>query len=109
MEDNIDWKYMYMKPIKLTNKTKLRAFQFKFLNRIVLNNSFLYKYKLPVASSSLRDFCNSNPDSLQHMFWECQHIQHFWTNFTSQIPAPLKTTKTVYFKKYSLMQHTRRK
>jgi len=95
-EDNIDWKYMYMKPIKLTNETKLRAFQFNFFNRIVPSNSFLYKCKL--ASSSLCDFCNSIPDSLQHMFWECQHIQHFWTNFTSQILAPLKTTKYVNLK-----------
>jgi len=32
MEDNIDWKYMYIKPIKLANETKLGAFQFKYLN-----------------------------------------------------------------------------
>ena len=96
MEDSIDWKNMYMKPIKLTNETKLREFQFKFLNRIVPNNSFLFKCK--IASSNLCDFCNANPDSLEHMFWKCQHIQHFWTQFTSHILTPLNTNKNVCFK-----------
>jgi len=95
IEDNIDWRYMYTHPIKLTNETKLREFQFKFLNRIVPNNSFLFKCK--IASSSLCDFCHSNPDSLQHMFWECQYIQIFWTAFTSQILEPLNITKNVNF------------
>ena len=52
-----------MKPIKFTNETKLREFQ--FLNRIVPNNSFLIKCK--IAFSSLCGFFfNANPDSLEH-------------------------------------------
>ena len=96
LEDNIDWKYMYIQPIKLTNETKLREFKFKFLNRIVPNNSFLFKCK--IVSSSLCDFCNANPDSLEHMFWECHNIQSFWNSFTNQIIAPITSNKTVNFK-----------
>jgi len=81
---------MYTHPIKLTNETKLREFQFKFLNRIVPNNSFLFKCK--IASPSLCDFCYSYLDSLHHMFWECQCIQIFWTAFSSQILVPLNIT-----------------
>ena len=40
MQDNIDWKYMYIKPIKLTNETKLREFQFKFLTPMFQKTHF---------------------------------------------------------------------
>ena len=66
---------MYIKPIKLNNETKQREFQFNFLSRIVTNNSFLSKCK--IGSSSLCDFCNANPDSLEQMFGECHHIHSF--------------------------------
>jgi len=89
--------YWLEKSVYETNKINLwNKTQFKFLNRIVPKNSVLFKCK--IASSSLCDFCNANPYSLEHMFWKWQHIQHFWTQFTSHILTPLNTNKNVCFK-----------
>jgi len=79
MEDNIDWKYLYIQPIKLTNGIQLREYQFKLINLIVPNNAFLFKCK--IASSSICDFCHSNPDSFQHVLGMSAHTT-FWTAFT---------------------------
>jgi len=98
---------MYIKPIKLTNETKLKEFEFKCLNSLVPNITHLYLNvkKIPLVFATfatlIRTPCNI-------MFWECQRIQHVWTNFTSKILTPQsKPTKDVNFQN-SLVQHTRR-
>jgi len=62
------------------NDTKLRAFQYKYILKILPDNSFLHRYcSVP---SSLCDFCIMTRDSLSHMFWECHIIQACWRNVT---------------------------
>ena len=58
------------------NKIKIRDFQYKYLKRIIPTNHFLNKCKL--VSSSLCDFCNMEIETLNHLFWECRHVQSFW-------------------------------
>ena len=31
-----------------------------------------------VCDSDLCPFCNTTKDSIQHMFWQCNHVQLFW-------------------------------
>jgi len=93
--ENINWKEIYLLPIKLTIDTKLREFQFKFLHQIIPTNTFLFKCN--IVSSSLCEFCNSNPDSIAHMFWECQHIQIFWTSFTDTFLKKLNVENNINF------------
>ncbi len=38
--ENIEWDYIFSLPYKNTISTKLRAFQYKYLMRIIPNNSF---------------------------------------------------------------------
>ncbi len=75
---NIEWKYIFSLPYKITICTKLRAFQYKYLMRIIPNNSFLFKCK--IKPSNLCEFCHMTIDSNKHMFWECINIQSFWSN-----------------------------
>ena len=72
----VNWKKVYTLPIKSTIDSRLRNFQYKYLLRIIPTNKSLYKFKL--VDSNLCDFCIMNIDSLKHMFWECNHVQHFW-------------------------------
>ena len=37
------------------------------------------KFKL-ISSSNLCDFCNMDIETIQHLFWECSHVQIFWNN-----------------------------
>ena len=54
-ENNLNWKDIYITPIKPTIDTKLRDFQYKFITRILPTNTFLYKCK--ISNSNLCDFC----------------------------------------------------
>ncbi len=84
---NIEWKKIFISPIKNTISTKLRAFQYKYLMRIIPNNSFLFACNL--KPSNLCEFCNMNVDSNKHMFWECQTIQAFWSEIDEILKSKL--------------------
>ena len=74
---DIEWSKIYMIPFLCTIDTKLRAFQYKFLKRILPTNDFLNKCK--IVSSSLCDLCNMHTETVIHLFWECQVSQNFWS------------------------------
>ena len=73
----LDWKNIYLTPIRATIDTKLRDFQYKFIMRIIPTNTYLFKCK--ISNSNLCDLCNRNIETVKHLFWECEHSQHFWS------------------------------
>ena len=88
-EKELDFKSIFVKPLLLTNDTKLREFQYKYLMRIIPNNSFLLKCRL--KPSNLCDFCCMTIDSNIHMFWECTTIQTFWHDLKFYIETTINT------------------
>ena len=75
---NINWKIIHTLPFKSLIDTKIRAFQYKYLMRIVPNNQFLYKCN--ISNSSLCDFCSMHVETNKHLFWEFQYSRAFWTD-----------------------------
>ena len=75
--DHVNWKNAHNIPFRTIINTKLRAFQYKYLMRIVPNNNFLYKINL--NNTSLCDFCNMFVETNKHLFWECQLSRAFWS------------------------------
>ena len=43
--------------------------------RIIPTNKYLFKCNL--TQSNLCDFCNSNIETVNHLFWECHYAQNF--------------------------------
>ena len=74
---DINQKIVHTLPCKSIINTKLRAFQYKYLMKILPNNRFLYKCN--ITSTSLCDFCNMYIESNKHLFWECLVSRSFWT------------------------------
>jgi hypothetical protein len=74
----MNWEDNYNNIFKATIDSVLRNFQYKFLFRIIPTNKLLLKQKL--ACSNLCDFCSRNVESIEHLFWECSHVQEFWKN-----------------------------
>lgn len=68
---------IFLAPLNITNDTKLREFQYKYLMHKIPNNQFLFKCKL--KNYNICDFCNMCIDSNRHMFWECQLVQNLWS------------------------------
>ncbi len=82
---NIEWKSIFSLPYICTINTKLREFQYKYLMRIIPNNSFLFKCRL--KPSNLCEFCHMSVDSNRHMFWECTMIQTYWTDINQLLQS----------------------
>ena len=96
-DKELQWKQIFTCPYTLTIDTKLRAFQYKYILKILPDNSFLHKYcSVP---SSLCDFCFMTRDSLSHMFWECHIIQAFWRNVTVFLQNKLSINTELSYKK----------
>ena len=67
-------------PLKTTKDIKLQNFSYKFLMRIIPTNKFLSKCN--IGHTALCDFCSMEIETLNHLFWECIHLQHCWTNIS---------------------------
>ena len=77
----IEWKNNYTRIFKTTIDTKMRSFQYKFIMNIVPTNAYLYKCRL--ANSTLCDFCSRHEETIEHIFWKCNHIQALWNNLVN--------------------------
>ena len=49
--------------------------------RIIPTNRFLLKCN--IGHTTLCDFCSMEIETLDHLFWECIHVQLFWTNLST--------------------------
>lgn len=72
-----DWNQIFMLPYIAVRDTKLHYFQFRFLQRILGVNNFLYRIK--IKESSLCTFCHEVNETLEHLFWECDYVKLFWS------------------------------
>ena len=77
-DETLQWKNIYLTVFKSTNDIKLRNFQYKYLKRIVPTNQFLTKCN--IVGSALCEFCSMEIESVSYLFWECAHVQQFWTS-----------------------------
>ena len=77
-DETLQWKNIYLTVFKSTNDIKLRNFQYKYLMRIVPTNQFLTKCN--IVGSALCEFCSMEIETVSHLFWECAHVQQFWTS-----------------------------
>ncbi|KAH3784623.1 hypothetical protein DPMN_162584 [Dreissena polymorpha] len=68
-------------PYKATIESTLRNFQYNYIHRIIATNKYLFKCKL--SNSNLCDFCSENIETIEHLFWECKHIQPIWNQLVS--------------------------
>lgn len=62
---------------KITLSTKLRLFQYKITQRCLVTNIKLYYYG--IVENKNCTFCKRSPESITHLFWECEIIRNFWT------------------------------
>ena len=74
---------IYKRPFKSTKSTKLQWFQFRINHRILGTNVLLAK--MGVRQNDLCTFCLHEPETICHIFWECNKIQLFWHNLRDYI------------------------
>jgi len=80
-----EWKIINNIPFVCTIDTKLRWFQFRITNRILSTNTFLHK--IGIIENNLCSFCNAQPETLQHLFWDCEKISLIWIQLNNWIQS----------------------
>jgi len=78
-----EWTKIYSLPFKVTLDTKLRAFQYRFLNHILYANDELFAFK--IADSLYCTFCKNEVESPEHLFFFCKVVDMFWKEVLSWI------------------------
>ena len=76
---NIDWQTSWLIPINACEDHKLRELQYKILNRYLNTNYQLKKYGLKDTNAC--DLCNENPETICHLFWDCNMAKTLWLQF----------------------------
>ena len=76
--NTLGWKKYYILPFKCSKSTDIQWFQYRILHRILATNLFLYKIKY--INSDKCSFCKLEPESMEHLFYECQLVQEFWNS-----------------------------
>ena len=94
-----EWKKVLYVPIQTTLCTKLRYFEYKVLQRILVTNILRYKWgKVDTPNCT---FCQANPENITHLLWECQIVSRFWQEFrlwifeTFNVSINLNKTKII--------------
>ena len=72
---NMDWSCFFRMPWCSTSDSKIQYFQFKFLHRIIPTNKYLQL--IGRNESDLCTFCNTETETLEHLFWNCIHTSPF--------------------------------
>ena len=76
-----DWKKSYSLAFNVSLDTKLKAFQYKLLNRIIFTNDKLFAFK--IVDSPVCTFCENEDESLEHLFYFCNVTTLFWKEVLS--------------------------
>ena len=71
---------IYLPPFRVTTEAKLIAFQFKIIHNILPTRVSLLRAGL--VDDDTCPFCNSEKQSLAHMFYNCRESSLFWEQFT---------------------------
>ena len=60
-------------------EVRTRIFQYKINTNCLLTNYRLHKMKL--VDSELCTFCVKFPETVNHIFWECEYVRPLWSVF----------------------------
>lgn len=71
-----EWENLCTRMKHITGITNFRLFQYKILQKALVTNIKLNIYKIKDSTSCT--FCSQHPESLIHLFWECELVQNLW-------------------------------
>ena len=73
--DTDEYKH-YNKIISSVKEIKLKDFQFKVINKILVTKSFLYR--INKTDNNICEYCNQQTETIYHLFVECEIVKQFW-------------------------------
>ena len=80
-------KQNYFSTIQRLNEVKLRDFQYKINNKILVTNSFLFK--INKIDNEMCSYCQEQPEKIHHLFIRCPKIRTFYTDLQSWLKSAI--------------------
>ena len=74
--EETDWDEIHIRNFKCSIDTRLRSFYFKIFHKAIAFNDFLFKINR--RNSPNCDFCDKSPESVIHIFCECDFVRPVW-------------------------------
>ena len=108
-----NWTDVFKMATKTCKENKLKEFQFKFINRIVITKKELSRYGINTDSDCLYF---GEPDSINHTFFDCKFTKTFtckiidWFNTENEFNFQSDTKETLFatFKHSTRMELVRK-
>ena len=102
---------IYNSVIPTLKEIKLRDFQYKITNKILVTKSFLYR--INKVDDNLCEYCRQNPETIHHLFVHCNTVIIFWreleawliNNFNLRISLNDKNILFSYEQKHKLINY----
>ena len=82
-----EWK-LYFLNIKQWHEVKIRDFQYKINNKILVTNSFLAN--INKIDSELCTYCKEQPEKIHHLFLTCPKVRMFWQELRTWLYTSVK-------------------
>ena len=73
---NLQWNKIFQGIYITTGDVQLRWFQFRLVHRLLPTQRYLYLRK--IVADPVCNFCDSEEQTICHLFFECDHIRKFW-------------------------------
>ena len=70
----LNWNKIYTNRLQATKDIRLQNFQYKCLMR---------NLKCKIGETALCEICTMEIETINHLFWECYYVQHFWANLAT--------------------------
>ena len=87
--DSLNWQNIYENNYYATNENKLRSFQIRLNLRSIVTQLQLYGFEL--VDDNLSKFCRKEPETLMHLFCDCEIVVSFWNNVSEFMSSRLRT------------------
>ena len=84
-----------------TNDVKLRWFQTRIVHYILTTNYSVSKFD--PTQTPLCTFCKLEPETIEHMIWDCGKVQEFWTDLERRIQTTCTHTFNFKFNKQYIL------
>jgi len=94
-DEDLNWCLIHQNVFKISNNPKLQYFQFKFTHFLIPTNTFLVK--IAQKDSNVCFFCQSYPEKLLHLFWECEKVKQLWIEISTWLNTKLQSHNQVRF------------
>ena len=74
--EDTDWEEIHTRNFKCSVDTRLRSFYFKIFHKAIAFNDFLFKINRKDSPNCA--FCDEVPESIIHIFCECDFVRPIW-------------------------------